>query len=203
MKNSTPRRLLAMLGIVLLPVTLTQARPVRITEVIQVLNNSQRPAELRLESYSKHSNNLVDARVGVDGQRASDAVDEFEDSLTVAFEFYAYEQQPGVEQVNQGQVQGTICDCGDIELLAGGFPKWPLLFLGGIPFLFLGDDDVPGPLNIPGPAPTSPTPPPSPPPLNPPIPEPGSIALFVTGLSGLGIVLRRRYRFGVNRSKSD
>ena len=88
--------------------------------------------------------------------------------------------QAGVDVVDQGDVEGTICDCGEIWVPGGGFPKWPLLFLAAIPFFFIhGCDDCETP------------PPPTPP--DEVIPEPASLLLFGTSLAAVGASLRRRY----------
>src|SRR5215470_1860992 len=31
----------------------------------------------------------------------------------------------GVEDIEDGEVEGTICDCGEIFIAGGAFPKWP------------------------------------------------------------------------------
>jgi hypothetical protein len=93
--------------------------------------------------------------------------------------------QGGVDVVAQGDVEGTICDCGEITVPGGGFPKWPLLFLAAIPFFFIhGCDHC-----------ETPTPPTTPPPT-PEIPEPASLLLFGSGLAAFGAGLRRRYAKG-------
>jgi hypothetical protein len=94
------------------------------------------------------------------------------------------ELQVGVDVVDQGDVEGTICDCGEITLPGGGFPKWPLVFLAAIPFFFIDGCDH---CETPTP-PTTPTPP-----RTPEIPEPASMLLFGSGLAALGAGLRRRY----------
>jgi hypothetical protein len=105
-------------------------------------------------------------------------------------------QQSGsvqVETIELGDIQGTICDCGEILIPKGGFPKLPLLALAGIPLLFLGgDDDIP-PIDI------IPTPEPPPPPQ---VPEPATLLLLGTGLAALGAGARRR-RAARSNGQSD
>jgi hypothetical protein len=95
-------------------------------------------------------------------------------------------QQPGsvqVETIELGDIQGTICDCGEIFIPKGGFPKLPLLALAGIPLLFLGGDSEIPPLDV------FPTPTPVP---ETPIPEPATLLLLGSGLAALGAGARRR-----------
>lgn len=99
-------------------------------------------------------------------------------------------QQSGsvqVETIELGDIQGTICDCGEIFTPKGGFPKLPLLALAGIPLLFLGgDEDIPPTEIFPTPTPVPETP----------IPEPATLLLLGSGLAALGAGARRRRAAG-------
>ena len=191
----------AILSILLLSGLPTHAAPVAISEVIQVLGSYQNPPELRLRSVSQNPSSAVSEGdgpspiasasqesaagevVGIADTSTSDSVSG--DTLLAGVAVSA-DPQGGVDVVDQGDVEGTICDCGEIIVPGGGFPKWPLLFLAAIPFFFIhGCDDC-----------ETPTPPPPPTTPTPEIPEPASLLLFGSGLAAFGASLRRRYARG-------
>src|SRR5439155_2177498 len=58
-----------------------------------------------------------------------------EPSLVSGTEVAPQQQQTDVQVFEQHQVDGTICDCGEIPSVGGGFPKWPFLAL--IPLICL------------------------------------------------------------------
>jgi hypothetical protein len=194
------RPIAAILAILLLSGAPTHAAPVAISEVIQVLGSYQNPPELRLRSVSQNANSLVDEGTGPSPvasaaqQSAAGGVAEIPDTTTgdtitsdsdtlLAGVAVSADPQAGVDVVDQGDVEGTICDCGEITVPGGGWPKWPLLFLAAIPFFFIhGCDHC-----------ETPTPPSTPPPTPPEIPEPASLLLFGSGLAAFGAGLRRRY----------
>jgi hypothetical protein len=93
-----------------------------------------------------------------------------------------------VQTIEQGEISGTICDCGEITVPGGGggFPWWPFLAL--VPIVCVtgactNNNDCVGPNCIPACTDCNP----------PEIPEPGTLLLFGTGLTILGAGLRRRY----------
>jgi hypothetical protein len=196
------RPIAAILAILLVSGAPTHAAPVAISEVIQVLGSYQNPPELRLRSVSQNTNSLVDDGNGPSPvasaaqQSAAGGVAEIPDTATtgdtitsdsdtlLAGVAVSADPQAGVDVVDQGEVEGTICDCGEITVPGGGWPKWPLLFLAAIPFFFIHGCDH------------CETPPPSTPPPTPEIPEPASLLLFGSGLAAFGAGLRRRYAKG-------
>ena len=193
----------AILSILLLSGVPTHAAPVAISEVIQVLGSYQNAPELRLRSVSQNTNSLVSEGdgpspvasaaqeaaagdvVGIPDTTTADLLTNDAGDTLLAGVAVSADPQAGVDVVDQGDVEGTICDCGEITVPGGGFPKWPLLFLAAIPFFFIhGCDDC-----------ETPTPPTTPPPT-PEVPEPASLLLFGSGLAAFGAGLRRRYAKG-------
>ncbi|MEK6280137.1 MAG: PEP-CTERM sorting domain-containing protein [Acidobacteriota bacterium] len=187
----------AILSILLLSGVPTYAAPVAISEVIQVMGSYQNPPELRLRSISQSASAGVSEGEGPSPvasaaqESAAGDVVEIADGSTVDVSSsntllsgvaVSMDPQAGVDVVDQGEVEGTICDCGEITVPGGGFPKWPLLFLAAIPFFFINGcddcDDIPPT--------TTPTPP------DEVIPEPASLLLFGTGLAAFGARLRKR-----------
>ena len=198
------RPIAAILAISLLSGAPTHAAPVAISEVIQVLGSYQNPPELWLRSVSQSANSSVDDTDGptpvatAAQESAASGVAEIPDASTgsvvtstdsadtlLSGVAVSADPQGGVDVVDQGDVEGTICDCGEITVAGGGWPKWPLLFLAAIPFFFIHGCDR---CETPTPSIT--------PPGTPEIPEPASLLLFGSGLAAFGAGLRRRYARG-------
>jgi hypothetical protein len=201
LSNRAFRPIAAILSVLLLAGAPVQAAPIAFNEVIQVLGRYHNQPELRLASVNQTvatpvsgvirvtridsstarqyaTNDASDIPVSSSVDLTSNSVDSLLGGVAVSTD----DLRAGVEVVDQSSVEGTICDCGEISV-AGGFPKWPLLFLAAIPFFFIHDCDD-----------CEPTPTPSPSiPQTPEIPEPTSLLLFGTGLAAFGAGMRRRY----------
>lgn len=168
-----------------------QAEPVRIHQVVQTLSSYQGPVDLRLGGVATQDPSGNSKPASTNGQRNDGPVD----ALVVAPDGLGLPvvqdpQKLGVEIVEEAEVEGTICDCGEMFIPGGAFPKWPLLFLTAVPFVFIDkncDDCDETPISTPTPTPPPPTPTPTP------TPEPASLLLFGTGLLAAGAGLRRRY----------
>lgn len=189
--------MVAIFSVLVMSGTPVHAVPVAISEVLQVFGSFQNPPELRLRSVSQDSSPLAS---GVKGPLTTNGSNDVPDTLTddtpargaagsllSGIAINPHEQQLRIDTIAEGDVQGTICDCGEI-LIVGGFPKWPLLFLAAIPFFFIHHDDH----HETTPTPT-PTPIPTPPPPNVQTPEPSTVLLLGTGLLALIGGLRRRH----------
>jgi hypothetical protein len=204
MRHQAIGKVALMLSVFFIVAASAEARPVRYDDIFalaSVVSQSGRPAvDLRLRSLNQQSGGATQQTAsatnsGGSQDQKSVAVPDTTTSApsTRVASLTSTEiappqtgQQTNVETVELGEVQGTICDCGPIRIPGGGFPKWPLLGLGAIPFFFIhGCDTVPCEQTTPTPTPI-PTPTPS-------VPEPATIFLFGTGLLAVGAGARKRH----------
>lgn len=185
------RVLTLLIGIFLLTVGPAQAEPVQVNRVVQTLTSLQGTTDIQLSLVGQDPVTAGTKNpVGSTAPGSIGSSDPKLDALLSGFPIVSENFKLGIDDIGEeGEVDGTICDCGEILIAGGGFPKWPLLFLAAVPIAFIPDCDDCDRID---PTPT-PTPPSIPTPTPTPTPEPASLLIFGTGLVAFGAGLRRRY----------
>jgi len=186
------RQFISLIGILAVCLSVpgrASANRIEATSVQEVFGPNQNTSNLYISRVSNRFFPVADLEIPTtrESQPRTGKVDIESDSLLSGVGFYALGQDP--QKQTQGTVEVAICDCGDVIVpVAGGFPKWPLLFLAGIPLLFInGGEDVLPPLPVPTPTTTNTVVP-----LTPTsVPEPTSLLLLFSGVCAVGFRLRK------------
>ena len=184
------RQLISLVGILAIGLSVPErasANRIEARSVQQVFSPNQNISTLQIGRVSNYYLPVGDLEIPTarESQPRTPKVNIESESLLSGVGFYALAQDP--QKQTQGTVEVAICDCGDvmIPIAGGGFPKWPLLFLAGIPFLFIkGGEDVLPPLPGPSPTVTVTT-------QTQPTPEPASLLLLLSGVCAVGFRLRK------------
>ena len=176
----------AIICVFLLTAAPALAEPIKINQVVQTITSSQGPVDLRLNTLASQDP-VSSATTGTQQGGPKGQGEAKGESLLSGITVSSDPQKLGVEVIEEGEVEGTICDCGEILVAAAGFPKWPFVFLAAVPFVFINEcdncDDTPSSTPTPTPPHNDTTP----------TPEPASLLLLGTGLLVAGAGFRRRY----------
>jgi hypothetical protein len=207
MKSSIFRHASIVASLLLLVAVPSQASPIKFADVVNVmgdLEKSGQTSQLRLRvtqdptvplnaQSNRSQSSAVAATPSTDGSvvDASNALATTENanansSLVAGTDLAPQTAQGNVQVFDQDQVNGTICDCGEIPAVGGGFPKWPFLLL--IPLVCVTGICTHHHHNPPPECENCPTP--TPPPN---VPEPASLMLLGSGIAALAAGARRRY----------
>ena len=187
------RTLPATLIMLLLTAVPALAEPVTVNQVVQTLSSSSNTLDLRLNTLAQDpaKNPQQNGPRGESVAKTEGPAPGKTESIISSVVVTADAKSVGVEDIGEGEVEGTICDCGEILIAGGAFPKWPFLFLAAVPVVFIHDCNDCDNQTESTPTPTPPsTPSPTPPTT---VPEPASLLLFGSGLLAAGAGLRRRY----------
>lgn len=201
------RRLISILIIIAFGMSVpgrAYADSVDTSAVTQVFVSNNSVPDLRIRAVSDYRNPVFGFEIPVspaakNGNRESINAHLDSESLLAGVGFFSLAQPQDPRKVPQSDVDIVICDCGDVLVpVPGGFPKWPLVFLAGIPFLFIkGGEDVLPPIV----SPTPPAPPSSTPTST--VPEPASLVLLLSGLGAVGFRIRRSRRANREATKDE
>lgn len=194
-------------SLLLLVAVPTQASPIKFADVVNVMGDLEKtgqtsqlrlrvtqdpraPLNAQINSSQSSTNSATPSTDGsvVNASNALATTENSNSSLIAGTDLAPQTAQGNVQVFDQDQVNGTICDCGEIPAVGGGFPVWPFLLL--IPLVCVTGVCTHHHHNPECETCTTPTPTPTP---TPNVPEPGSLILLGSGIAALAAGARRRY----------
>jgi hypothetical protein len=204
MRSRAFRPIATILSLLLMAAVPVHAGPLTFADVVQVMGNMQsggQNQQLRLRTVQQQGSTPTSGKAATQSKSSDgNTTGGTTNTSTAASEPSSLiqgtqtpttqqTQTPKVEVVEQGDIDGTVCDCGEIRVPA----RFPLWWLAGIPAVCLTGICTPDKKCTPGPGEdenchkitvcTTCTE----------VPEPASLLLFGSGLAALGAGARRRY----------
>ncbi|HYE64492.1 MAG TPA: hypothetical protein VD966_02850, partial [Pyrinomonadaceae bacterium] len=118
--------IISVLSVAVLSAAPVQAGPIHFADVVQIINGSKNGGQnvsLQLRNGSQSGRVQAASQAGPQSPAGTSSTGSASTASLIST--IAAPQQggaSGLESIDQGDIEGTICDCGELALAGGGFP---------------------------------------------------------------------------------